>query len=258
MNDTCNANDSAVLLPVVDGHLGNCRKQVCFIRVQLNLNVAGLVPRGVQGLTILWVEFYIELPQSLRDMMNGNNQPYRLTTWLGNADLRAIAAADFARDVLAHTLQDGPIDLLQPDFNLTSAKTDSSNIEAEISSKIIRLASPSVLDTLFNQLCPGYLKEPHVVLNHVRQTYDDQNGNTVFSSVYDYYTQILAASCPFIDMEVLPVSVCQAFIDGLDDRLMPGFCTHFPNYSNSQDRAATHQRTVLQEMLQAALRAETE
>ncbi len=73
VNDTCDANDSAVLLPVVDGPLRNCRKQVCFVRVQLNLDFAGLVPRGVQGLTILRVEFYIELPQSSRDMMNGNN-----------------------------------------------------------------------------------------------------------------------------------------------------------------------------------------
>jgi hypothetical protein len=91
---------------------------------------------------ILRVEFYIELPQSSRNMMNGNNQSFCLTTWLGNADLRAIAAAYFAHDVLADTLQDGPIDLLHPDFNLTSAKMDSSNIEEEISSKIIRLASP--------------------------------------------------------------------------------------------------------------------
>jgi hypothetical protein len=159
---------------------------------------------------------------------------------------------------LAHTLQDGPINLLHPDFNLTSVKTDLSNIEAEISSKIIRLASPLVLDTLFNQLCPGYSKKPHATLDHVRQTYNDQNGNTVFSSIYDYYTQILAASCPFIHMEVLPVSICQAFIDGLDNCLMSGFCTHFPNYSNSQDCVATHQKTVLQEMLQAALRDETE
>jgi hypothetical protein len=89
---------------------------------------------------------------------------------------------------LAHTLQDGPIDLLRPDFNLTSAKTDSTNIEVAISSKIIHLATPSVFDTLFNQLCPGYSKEPHATLDHVRQTYDDLNGNKVFSSVYNYYT----------------------------------------------------------------------
>ena len=59
-------------------------------------------------------------------------------------------------------------------------------------------------------------------------------------------------------MEVLPVSVCQAFIDGLDNRLLPSFCTHFPNYSNLQDRAATHQRSILQEMLQATLHNKTE
>jgi hypothetical protein len=31
VNDTCDANDSAVLLPVVDGPLENCRKQVRFV-----------------------------------------------------------------------------------------------------------------------------------------------------------------------------------------------------------------------------------
>jgi hypothetical protein len=47
-------------------------------------------------------------------------------------------------------------------------------------------------------------------------------------------------------------------MDGLDSRLLAGFCTHFPNYSQSQERTATHQRKVLQDMLQATIRAETE
>ena len=47
-------------------------------------------------------------------------------------------------------------------------------------------------------------------------------------------------------------------MDGLDSRLLAGFCTHFPNYSQLQERMATHQRKVLQDMLQAAIRAETE
>ncbi len=258
VNDTTDSNDSAVLLPVINGPYADCHKQVRFVLVQLNLDFASLVPSGVQGLTILRVKYYIKLLQSSQDMLNDNAQNYRLTSWLGASNLQTIPAVEFAQNVLAHTLQDGPINLLCPDFNLTSAKTDSTNIEAEISSKIICLATPLVLDSLFNQLCPGYSKEPHAALDHVRQTYNAANGNKVFSSVYDYYTQILAASCPFIGMETLPVSVCQAFIDGLDQRLSAGFQTHFPNYSIPQDRSATHQRTVLQEMLQAALRAETE
>ncbi len=150
VNDTWNANNLAVLLPMLNGPIGNCSKQVRFSRAQLNLDLAALVPRGIQGLTTLRVEFYIKLPQSSRNMTNSNIQPYCLTTWLDDADLCTIPAANFARDVLAHTLQDGPINLLRPDFNLTSAMTDSGNIKAEISSKTIRLASPLVLDTLFN------------------------------------------------------------------------------------------------------------
>ncbi len=76
--------------------------------------------------------------------------------------------------------------------------------------------------------------------------------------MYEYYTQILTAYCLFIDQEVLPVSIYQAFIDGLEHCLTAGFPTHFPNYSKSQDCAAMHQRTVLQEMLQAMLGAKTE
>ena len=118
---------------------------------------------------------------------------------------------------------------------------------------------PFILDHLFNQLCPGYSKEPHAALNHIRQTYNDATGNTIFSlPVFDYYTQILAASSPFINQEVLPVSICQAFIDGLDSQLLTSFRTHFPNYSKLQARTSTHLCKVLQEMLQAAIHVETE
>jgi hypothetical protein len=156
------------------------------------------------------------------------------------------------------TLQDSPIDLLQPEFNLMSAKTDSTAIKSNINSKIIRLATPLVLDHLFNQLFPGYSKEPHAALDHIRHTYNNADGNSIFLSVYDYYTQILAASQLFMDREILPVSIYQAFIDGLDPCLMASFHTHFPDYRKSQDCAATNQCKALQEMLQAALCPETE
>lgn len=121
-------------------------------------------------------------------MLNGVGGPYRFTTFLGPDDIRQMPTAEFSRDILGVTLQDSPLDLLRPNFNLTSAKTDSTTIAAEISSKIIRLATPSILDHLFNQLCPGYSKEPHAALDHNRQTYNDATGNTIFSSVYEYYT----------------------------------------------------------------------
>ena len=53
VNDTTTAEDSAILLPILDGPKTACRKQVRFVRVQLNLDFASLVPRDVDGLTIL-------------------------------------------------------------------------------------------------------------------------------------------------------------------------------------------------------------
>jgi hypothetical protein len=47
-------------------------------------------------------------------------------------------------------------------------------------------------------------------------------------------------------------------MDCLESCLLAGFHTHFPNYSKLQAHKTTHQRKVLQEMLQAAIRAETE
>jgi hypothetical protein len=258
VNSTTTANDSAVLLPVIDGTLAGCRKQVCFVRVQLDLDFSSLVSQGVQGVTVLRVEYYIELPQGSRDLQNGNNQGYRLTTFLGADDIRTIAAADFARDILGTTLQDGPINLLCPDFNLTPARMDSSAIEVVINSKIIRLATPSVLDSLFNQLCPGYSKEPHATLDHIRQMYEDTEAtqSSLLSTIIT--PRSLLPPPLFMDQETLPVSICQAFIDGLDSRLTPGFRTHFPDYSKSQDCNAIHQCKVREEMHQAALRTKSE
>jgi hypothetical protein len=68
---------------VINGPLVGCRKQVHFVRVQLNLNFSSLVSQDAQGVTILHVEYYIELPQGSRDLQNGNNQGYSLTTFLG-------------------------------------------------------------------------------------------------------------------------------------------------------------------------------
>jgi hypothetical protein len=75
---------------------------------------------------------------------------------------------------------------------------------------------------------------------------------------FDYYTQILGASRPFVDKDPLPVSICQVFIDRLNSWLIAGFCSHLPNYSILQALTATHQRKTLEAMMQAMVKTETE
>ena len=62
MNDTT-AADPAVLLPLVDGQVTDCRKKnIRFVRVQPNLDFASLVTLDPPGVTVLHAEFYIKLP----------------------------------------------------------------------------------------------------------------------------------------------------------------------------------------------------
>jgi hypothetical protein len=150
----------------------------------MNLDFASFVTLDPPGVTVLQLEFYIELSQGSRDMTNSHNSPYRLTFHLGLDDIRTMPPDVFLRDILGVTLQDGPIDLLCPKFNLTAAKIDSTIIQAKINMEVNRIATPSVIDHLFNQLCPAYSKEPHAALDHIWQTYNDSNGNTVFSYVF--------------------------------------------------------------------------
>jgi hypothetical protein len=50
--------------------------------------------------------------------------------------------------------------------------------------------------------------------------------------------------------------VCAKFIEGLNHPLIMGFRWFFPHHSVVQSLNATHQRKILQEMLQAARQAE--
>jgi hypothetical protein len=157
VNNTTTATDSAVLLPVIDGAITACQKQhIRFVHIQMNLDFASHITLDPPGVTVLRVEFYIELPQGLHNITNGHSSSYCLTTYLGLDDIHTMPPDVFSRDILGITHQDGPINLLCLEINLTAAKTDSTIIEAKINMKVICLATPSVIDHLFNQLCPGY------------------------------------------------------------------------------------------------------
>jgi len=92
---------------------------------------------------------------------------YHLTTWLGAADLRTLSPEEVKRDILGMTYQDGPYNLLAPTFNLTTCYTDSTVVYCELKSSVVCLASQTIHQTLFMVLIPGYLIEPHNVLDHI-------------------------------------------------------------------------------------------
>jgi hypothetical protein len=167
-----------------------------------------------------------------------------------------LSPADVQAQLLNVMFQDGPIDLQPARFNLSSARTDSTELHSEIELKILRLFVSTICNALFLELCPGYLSQPHVAIDHIRQIHVGRNGNQVASTVQAYFQQLMGAARPFSSQRDFPVSVCAKFQDGLDLHLLTGFWRYFPVHSIVRSLNATHQRKRLQSMLQAAQQAE--
>ena len=257
MTDTTDAGDPSVLLPVANGALRDCRKQnVKFVRVQLTTNFASLINVIHPGASVFRTEYYIELPQTSVQVLDGHGTAYTLLTFHGPADLRTMTPTQVQAQILDITFQDSPVDLIPSKFNLSSARTESSEMRSEIEGKILRLASTTIWNTMFLELCPGYSMQPHAAIDHIRQVHTDRDGNQVVTGVQEYYNQLMGAARPFANQRSFPVSLCARFQEGLDVRLQTGYRRYFPQHSVIQPLDAVHQRKTLQTMLQAAVQAE--
>jgi hypothetical protein len=258
VQDTTDAADPAILLPVQDGVLSDChKKEVKFVRVQLMLDLSPLVnTTPIAGPTILRAEYYIELPQTSRQLVNSTGTAYNLLMFHGASDIQTLSPVEIQAQLLEVTFQDGPVDLQPARFNLLSAETDSTELRSEIEAKILRLSFSMVCNALFLELCPRYSSQPHAAIDHICQMHADRDGNQVASTVQAYFQQLMGAARPFSSQQEFPVSVCAKFQEGLDPCLQIGFRRYFPAHSVVQLLNTTHQRKTLQTMLQAAQQAE--
>jgi hypothetical protein len=198
INDTTSATDPQVLLPVQNGNLAVCRSQgVRFARVQCVLDFAPLIAAvPYPTSTILRVSYYLELPQESRAMTNGTGAAYNLVSFLGTDDLRTLTPAEVKAAILDPCLQDGPVLLKASDFNLNVANTDSTNISANIEQKILKLAWHQICASVFAEICPGYSSQPHAALDHIKQSYVDNEGNMVSTPVFAYYQRMMNGVVP--------------------------------------------------------------
>jgi hypothetical protein len=257
ISNTATVADPAVLLPVQSGPANQCRGSgVKFVWVQLALNYDDLNRIDPPPNTTLQGEYYIQLPQGSVDLTTAAGNPYRLTTFIRVADLRTLSVAEVERDILGATHQDGPYDLLEPSFNLSSCRTDSKVICGELKSQVVRLASATIHQQLFEVLVSGYLMELHNMLDHIWQSYVNQDRKTVHLTAQVYYTTFLNAIRSFYDLEEYPIDVAGIFMDHIDPTYTKGFHAHYPDYGRIRARNTLTQRNLLKDMLGALIKTE--
>ena len=135
--------------------------------MQLNLNYAALANVNPPGPMVLRATYYIELPLTLHALVNAGGGQYSITTFVSPSDLRMLSPQDVRAQILNLTIQGDPLELLPPSFNVQSARTDSIALRMEIDQKILCLTTPTICNTLFMELCPGYSSQPHAALEHI-------------------------------------------------------------------------------------------
>ncbi len=89
-------NNPSLLLPMVNGPIVACHHQdIHYVHVSFSVDYRGLVTIPTPGPTMLRAGFYIELPQLMVTLTNGNSVAYNLnlTMWQGAANLTGLTAA---------------------------------------------------------------------------------------------------------------------------------------------------------------------
>ena len=132
VDDTTVAGNPSVLLPLIDGPAATCRKQdIKFVRVRCTLNFGALILLDPYPVTpILRVEYYIELPQAIRQVRRGNND-ISIETFAGRDDITTYTPGEM-QGILEEVQQDAPMILTESEFNLQAANTNSINLAADI------------------------------------------------------------------------------------------------------------------------------
>ena len=211
INNTTTATDASILLPAQDRAANACRPPgVKFIIVQLTLDYADLNRIDPAPNTVLRGEYYIQLLQDTVNLNNAAGNAYRLTTFTRPADLRTLSINNIKRTILDATHQDAPYDLLKPVFNLTYCRTDNTVIYGELKSQVVRLASATIHQQLFEVIVPGYSLEPHNVLDHIWQSYINANGtqrSTIPSSSMLFAPSTTSKNTPLILLAFLWITL---------------------------------------------------
>ncbi len=129
-------------------------------------------------------------------------------------------------------------------------------IYGELTSQVVRLASDTIHQQLFEVLVPGYLMEPHNVLDHIWQSYVDQEGTHIRFNAQVYYMTFLNAIRSFYNLEDYPINIAGIFMDHINPTLAKGFCTNYPDFGKARPRVALTQHTLLTDMLSALIKTE--
>ena len=252
--DTCIAGSRAILLPIQNGVVGNCRRgDIRFVYVRANVDYSDKIDGPMNRFII---EYFIELPQSTYQLLNGGGVAYSLTTFGGPDNLNTYTSADIQTHIVSHTLQQFAARLVEPKFGSLRATLDTRAARKEIEDGILSLGTTTILKSSFISTAPNYTTQPHAAIDLIHQVNTGSDGKPIIYKIQKYHSLLTQACHPFANEPLYPINVCSKFMQNMDPTLQPIFRRIYSNHSDVVPLDSTTQRKYLQLMLQAAQQAE--
>ena len=168
-----------------------------------------------QQVTVLPLEYFIELHQSTKPVTSGGGQIRQLTTWHKTADLSTLTLEEISTEILDKTFQTCPVLLKRSALNL-EVETESDQINKKISERMNGIAWMLIVDAIFSELYPNFSSNPQAPLKLIKQTAQDENGGTVTLAGSEYYRRFQLATSPLMTGSKLKLDLTSTFLDGLN------------------------------------------
>ena len=228
---------------------------ISFMRTKLTFNFDHLVSEQFRPMRHP-VSFFVKLPLTETQVMNGAGNLQQWTTYAGPDDIRQLGAAAFKQQVLQATHQTKMGELVAPAFQAVDASLDCA-IHDRTLEDIYELAWKHMLSRMWSSNTPSIKERPQAALEDLQQEHTDANGNLCRDSVQVYYFKLNQAMTAFVNRPEYDICVITHFVQGLSEDIRAemessGYRAHLQTLSRSR----FNQNLELQRALEAATIAE--
>ena len=206
--------------------------------------------------------FFIRLEQEQRTVQNTTGGDIVLTTFYGQDDW-----AHTTDQAVIDSIWNSPQSLNKP-FNLVPPAIDDSNADAIIEfakaqlvyeNLALEAAWPFISKSIFDQVCPNAIDDPSSVIQQIRQTTTDSEGNTTLLTVNQYFKTIQSMTNFLPKTGTWSIDIVNHFINHLIDNVRHQMQSQNFTYNPSTaGKDPFTQITNLQKAYAAACVAETQ
>ena len=186
---------------------------ISFLRAKLTFNFDNLVNDTFRPMCMP-VTFFIKLPLTETQVLNGHNILQNWTTYAGPDDIRELGAAAFKQQVLQVVHQSKMGELVAPGFQVADASLDFTIHERTMES-IFEMSWKYMLSRMWTSNTPSIKERPQAALEELTQEHHNPNGNVCRDSVQVFYFRFSQAMTAFVSKPEYDICVITHFVHEL-------------------------------------------